>query len=169
MKWFALSLCIIGVLADLSLSAPSVIVAEKPNYRLNDDVWPTEYTIEVTPYFDDKTPGKKAFTFDGVCTIKLKATKSNIKEIVLHVDDLTITKKEMKNQPDFFAPFPWNIESLKIDTSGPDEITKKYTIKLEKALEKNKIYDLYFEYTGILQTDMHGFYRSSYKDGEKIK
>lgn len=172
MSFISLSVCIIGVLlfiADVSFSAPAeVITAElkKPNYRLNTDVEPIVYTIEVTPYFD----GKKVFTFDGTVEIQLKTREKNVDEIVLHIEDLDIKRKTLTKKPGFYAPFPFNLENLSIKGDKYDKTTSKYTIQLTKPLVRDEVYTLTFEYVGNLQSDMHGFYRSSYlgEDG-KIK
>lgn len=167
MKFIILIVCIIGSLTDISFSASVSTTEEldvKQNYRLNDDIVPIDYTIEVTPYFDNNTVGKKAFTFDGIVIIQLKALKSNVSEITLHYDDLIIKKKSLTTKPGYFAPFPWTVQYLTIIGDSYDNITNKYTLKMEKALNKFEIYTLNFEFTGNLQTDMHGFYRSSYTE-----
>lgn len=44
------------------------------NYRLNKDVLPEHYNLEITPYFA-KEGEKNAFTFDGFVQITLKTDK----------------------------------------------------------------------------------------------
>lgn len=157
------SLCIIGVLTGISFGAPSpsIVGNEKLDYRLNTDIEPIDYIIEVTPYFDDKTPGKKAFSFDGIVRITLKTSKSNVNQIVLHKQDMHIKAKNLTKAS--------NIGSLAFTSEKYDNITKKYTINLSQPLIKDEEYTLNFEYTGKLQSDMLGFYRSSYKEGNETK
>lgn len=172
MNFTSLGVYIVGILlfiVGVSFSAPAeVITAEinKPDYRLNTDIEPIDYTIEVTPYFD----GKKAFTFDGTVDIQLITKEKNVDEIVLHAKNLTIKSKALTKRPGFYAPFPFNIENLAIKDEEYDNVTSKYTIQLTKPLVPNEVYKLSFEYVGNLQSDMQGFYRSSYlaEDG-KIK
>lgn len=167
MKLIAFSLCIIGLLTELSSSAPSpaVIEDEELNYRLNTDIEPINYIIDVTPYFDDKTSGKQAFTFDGIVIITLKSNESNVTRIVLHKQDMDIKWQTLTKVPENDS----NVENIPLTSDNYDNITKKYTIELSNALIKDEIYMLKFEYTGKLQTDMLGFYRSSYKEGNETK
>ena len=44
------------------------------NYRLSKDVFPENYDLEITPYFEDEL-GKNAFTFDGLVLITLRTEK----------------------------------------------------------------------------------------------
>lgn len=41
-------------------------------YRIPDDIDPSHFEVEVTPYFEDAPDGKENFTFDGIVTITFK-------------------------------------------------------------------------------------------------
>lgn len=104
-KLLALSVYTIGILIGISSGAPSSskIENEKLDYRLNTDIRPIDYLIEVTPYFDDEAPGKKAFSFDGIVRITLKTSKSNVNQIVLHKQDMDIKAKNLTKSSDIGA------------------------------------------------------------------
>lgn len=158
------SLVLIGVFMDfgscITLNQNTTI-----NYRLNTDIEPIEYIIDLTPYFDKNVVGKEPFTFDGICTITIKANQMNLDTIVVHKQDLNITDVSVTKKPGFFSPFPWKIEHINVKSTKYDNITHKFTVILESPLNKDESYDLNFKYTGKLRNDMTGFYRSSYKDG----
>lgn len=165
MKLTVVSLCTLCIFADICFGAPSTMKdqSEKPNYRLNTDIEPIDYSIELTPYLDEKTDGKKLFTFDGSVQIALKTMKSDVDVIVLHYQDMIIKKESLIKKPEALFMF-FKDETMDIKKTKYDEITNKYTITLTKPLVVNTTYSLIFEYQGKLQTVMNGFYRSSYED-----
>lgn len=167
MKRFQLILCICCIFADISSSED-----EKLNYRLNTDIEPIDYVIDVTPYFDSNVPGKKQFTFDGACTITFKTTKPNVSEITLHKRLLNITAQSLtqaKASTSLSTQVPQNVESIEITSNDYNGKTNKYTLKLSSSLVPNNEYDLKFEYVGVLNDDGVGFYRKSYQEGNVTK
>lgn len=163
MKWFLLNFCVIGSLIDISLCAPNSIDEEaiKLNYRLATDILPIDYIIEFTPYFNNETD-KEPFTFDGNVKIKLHSTKPDVKVIILHKEDLEIKKTK-------FETLLGNGSNFNIENVHYDGTTKKYSIFLDIPLVSEQLYELTLQYSGKLRTDMLGFYRSSYKDGNVTK
>ena len=180
MRFLLVILCVFAPLIDISSSAPSVQnidnksnstldKVEKLNYRLDSDILPVDYVIKLTPYFNNES-GKEAFTFDGNVKITIQATKSGVNVITLHKEDLNITEQSVTATPSLFPTFlPWNALDLNIHHTEYDERTKKYSIYLSQPLFQSQLYDLNISYTGKLRTDMLGFYRSSYKDGNVTK
>lgn len=165
MKFVLFTLCAIGLLVD---GAPSLTKEiDKSDYRLNTDVEPLNYLIELTPYFNNDS-GKDAFTFDGNVGITLRTKKENVKVITLHKEELDIQDQRIVAKIPFLG-FSWNIEPIGIDHVEYNEITKKYSIHLAAPLSPNQSYLLSFTYSGKLRTDMKGFYRSSYKEGNVTK
>lgn len=147
-------ICLIGISIDISSS-------QNVNYRLNDDIEPINYKITLTPHLENKT-------FDGMVDIDLKTMKTGVTEIVLHKKDLNITQQQFITKATSANHFA--IPSvLSIIGNRVDPITEKYTIILTTALEPNQTYTLTFDYTGKLRTDMHGFYLSSYLEGNTTK
>lgn len=102
--WLLFSLAI-GLLVNISFGAPApeVETAETLDYRLNTDVEPLDYVVELTPYFTNDTG--KIFTFDGSVTISVKATKDNVKSITLHKDDLDISEITVSTKSNYFSSF----------------------------------------------------------------
>lgn len=135
---------------------PDLENVDKPDYRLNNDIEPISYTINVRPYFHH-TDASKAFTFDAASEIEFKATRDNLKSITLHIKELAITQQVFDKNENYV-------------TGGTyDNVTDKYTLSLKNALRKGKAYRLKFTYTGKLQTDMHGFYSSKYTENNTTK
>lgn len=165
MKFLIVVLCVIGSMIDSANS--TVEKDEKLNYRLNTDVLPVDYIIELQPYFNNETG--KEFTFDGSVKITLQTTKTDVKIITLHKDDLNISDQTLVLKPMYFQTFSWDLQNLQIEHNEYDDRTKKYSITLSEPLVQNQLYELTIKYTGKLRTDMLGFYRSSYKDGNVTK
>lgn len=157
----SLSLGLATVPLDIDESALDSNATVAPNYRLNDDIEPISYTLTVRPYFNHTDPAK-AFTFDGEVNIKLKATRSGVQVITLHMKDLNITSKKIKL-------FRWGLGAPKIVSITHDNVTDKYSLSLDQALEESVSYLLKFTYVGRLQSDMHGFYSSSYQVDNSTK
>ncbi|XP_049870024.1 membrane alanyl aminopeptidase-like [Pectinophora gossypiella] len=72
-------------------------VRDSDSYRLPEDLDPIHFNVEITPYFEAETD-KEAFTFDGIVTIWVKATKSDInvltiQENVREIQEVTVTNE----------------------------------------------------------------------------
>lgn len=162
---------LIGSLVGSNLCAPASETekAENLDYRLNTDIEPTDYVIELTPYFTNDTG--KLFTFDGSITITLRPTKADVNIITLHQEDLEITEQSLTPKADLFLGFGWNLRdtNFNLNHTAYDSRTKKYSIFLGNALDQAMSYELKLKFSGKLRTDMLGFYRSSYKDGDETK
>lgn len=151
-------LCFIGAI----LSTPIDEIEPKQatlNYRLPTNVIPSNYVIEIEPFFT----GTNEFTFSGRATITLRSlTTTN--EIVLHQNQLTI------NEPLTTLTLASNAGSLTvISGTNWNNITHLYTLYTSTPLVPNIEYRLTFVYTGILSDDMRGFYRSSYVENQVTK
>lgn len=134
--------------------------AELEEYRLNTDVQPSHYDIELTPYFEDEGT-HKAFTFDGISVMTFKATRAGVTSIVVHKWKIDITSWSLK--------LASNSADVPHGEATYDEETHKLTIPVTQPLAQNTDYMLIINYVGILDDDMHGFYRSYYKvDGKKV-
>lgn len=170
MKLLNLNLCIIVILVEIGFGAANINQNETLDYRLNIDVEPCDYILEFTPYFNDSTiNGKEPFTFDGICKISIRTRKAGVNTITIHKQNLDIYEQSLSKKQELFDPFPWHIEKIAIQSTEYNNITHKYTIKLTSSLIQDVSYLLTFKYTGQLSTNMYGFYRSSYKDGNVTK
>lgn len=132
---------------------------ETIDYRLPTRVVPSNYDITITPYFD----GAKAFTFDGVVRITIRTSQQNVNEIVVHAHDLTF-RDNMNTLTEAKDP-----TTIVITNRSRNAITQKYTLSLASSMKTNIDYILEFYYTGNMNTEMKGFYRSSYvQDGVTV-
>lgn len=151
-------ICFIGAI----LSTPIDEIEPKQatvNYRLPTNVVPSNYVIEIEPFFT----GANEFTFSGRTTITLRSlTTTN--QIVLHQNQLTI------NEPLTTLTLASNAGSqTTISGTNWDNVTHLYTLNTATPLAPNIEYRLTFVYTGILSNDMRGFYRSSYVENNVTK
>lgn len=163
MNLLLLSLCIVGIFGSFAHSKP-LNESKELNYRLNTDIEPLDYIVDVTPYFDSSVSGKEKFTFDGICTITLKARKTNVDTITLHKFNLNITEESLVKK----AFVSQKVEEVDIKSHEYDAQTEKYTLKLAAALAKDELYVLHFKYVGSL-TNRNGFYRTVYQEGNATK
>lgn len=155
LQWFS-------IFSELSCGAQKTMIDikdKKLKYRLSTDVEPIDYVIELTPYFDSNITGKEPFTFDGICNISLKAGKSGIDTITLHKQDLQVIELNLTK----------NDDEITIESTDYDNISSKYTLQLATPLVENEEYVLSIKYMGKLQSDLYGFYRSSYKEANITK
>ena len=135
--------------------------------RLSTDVLPKRYSLTLQPFLtlDDATDSKlrRHFTFDGEVSIKVECNTPT-KTITLHTKNLTLHKNPM-------------VKSLSAGAAGAD-LFESYTfvndydflvITLKEELEEAQDYEISIEYSGELNENLYGFYRSSYTtaDGEK--
>lgn len=155
---FILSLCLVGFVTDFCVGT-SINLGDGEDYRLNTDIEPIDYTIDVTPHFE-------SYTFDGICTITLKTSKTNVSSITLHQRDLNIVEQRLTKKS---ASVSGKIGNTTIISSSYNPTTEKYTLGLASPLEKNELYQLYFKYTGATKSRNSGFYQDSYKEGNATK
>lgn len=127
-----------------------------PAYRLPTTTRPSRYVVSLTPYFDVVTPPIQPFTFDGEASIYIRPTVANVSEIVMHCYDLSIHSLNvtLNNQSISLANNTFECEPvysfLRIRTTEPLQMDTEYVVSVN--------------YTGRLQDDMRGFYRSYYRD-----
>ncbi|XP_058118577.1 uncharacterized protein LOC131284057 [Anopheles ziemanni] len=129
--------------------------AQPEDYRLNDDVWPTHYEIEIKPYIEAEA-GKQAFTFDGNTKITVTTEKQGVTLIKLHMARMDISAWSVVQKSDNSL-----VQTL---TQIYDSETEVLTLPLANGvtLQPNTEYVLSFTYVGNMDEDMHGFYRSYY-------
>lgn len=161
----AVSICC-ALASPIDLLNPAAVAeeitprAELEEYRLNGDVQPSHYDIELTPYFQDEG-SNKAFTFDGVSMMTFRVTRPGVTNIVLHQWKIDIKS--------WFLKLAINSADVPHGAATYDEETHKLTIPVNQALAVDTDYMLIFNYVGILDDDMHGFYRSYYMvNGKKV-
>jgi len=150
-----LATCWAGIPIPESVN-PQPIPEIQDDYRLPKDVIPTNYVIELTPYLDTKD--EKNFTFAGQSEIDLEIKKNNTKTITFHFNELNITEVKLNS-----SGKPIGIISQEIDKQ------KDFmTLNLKEGLNStSKDVKLFLSFTGVLNDNLRGFYRSSYQDGKE--
>lgn len=138
--------------------APLVDLEE---YRLSDDVWPSHYDIELTPYFENEGEDHHAFTFDGISTVTFRTSKVGVTSISLHKANIDIRSRMLMLGS-------IDVSELILSENYVDE-TAILTFMLSEPLRVDTDYQLIFNYIGQLGNDMRGFYRSYFNvDGQKV-
>lgn len=132
-----------------NLDEPKDDTAKEPNvYRLSDDVIPLSYELKMIPDL-------KTFTFSGEAEIKVRVNNPTNK-IELHSKELTIKDSKVMRG-----------NRLIISDHKVDEQNELYVIQTQQSLTVGMEYVLEFEFEGVLNDNMKGFYRSSYTIGDK--
>lgn len=122
-------------------------------YRLPNDVIPTEYFIRLTPFIATDN-----FTFDGIVKI-ISTVRIETSKIVLHVDLMDINNVSILNI---------NEGSAMPNDCDVENITRLETYQFLNIFMKSPIsagtnISIEIVYTGILNTEMYGFFRNSYR------
>ncbi|XP_041970736.1 uncharacterized protein LOC121727124 [Aricia agestis] len=130
-----------------------------PAYRLPTTTIPRLYEVRLTPYFDIvPTPNISPFSFDGEVSIYISPTQANIRNIVMHCKDMTINSVsvELNGSPIALTTSSYACEEpysfLRIDTAADLQLNQEYVVKID--------------FTGRIQNNMRGFYRSWYVDSQ---
>ncbi|XP_034941475.1 uncharacterized protein [Chelonus insularis] len=118
-------------------------------YRLPSSVVPNHYDLVLEPWLEEEK-----FTFDGRAIIDITVKEAN-KKIYLHAKELTITKEDVKLSN--------TSTELKVETI---DIDKEKDFLMISFLQPVPIgnWTLTIKYKGILNDQLTGFYRSSYKN-----
>ncbi|XP_011865488.1 PREDICTED: uncharacterized protein LOC105560735 [Vollenhovia emeryi] len=126
------------------------------NYRLPDNVVPVHYDIELIPYIEEDN-----FTFDGKSHIIIEVRRAT-RDLSLHALDLTINEEVtsvVRSDMLTYAPTAHNYNNE----------TQILTFHFDDELPLG-IYSLYVQFVGILNDELHGFFRTSYinENGDKV-
>ncbi|XP_030370710.1 membrane alanyl aminopeptidase [Scaptodrosophila lebanonensis] len=150
-----LTACLSIVLGDTRVLDQPVPFADE-NYRLPININPVNYNITLRPYLLE-SDGDRRFQFDGEVYIEVKPTETT-GTISLHSKSLTYTKCEYWTKTTG-TPTPQNIT-----ITAPNNVTDIWAIPLSSQLTAANSYIFHFVYVGLMEDDMHGFYRSYYTD-----
>ena len=124
--------------------------SETTDYLLPQEIVPTKYNIHVIPHIKEDN-----FTFNG--TVEIETTVNDLTDkIVLHSFDIL--------HHDIIVI--GNGKKLEVMNISYSKIYNFLTIILEEDLFEGTILKIKIEYSGNLNNEMKGFYRSSYKDNE---
>jgi len=124
------------------------------NVRLPTNIKPSKYQIYLIPFLIPEN-----FTISGHIEIDLDVTEPS-DNITLHIYDITIHEKDV-------TVLKEDGSMVDIVGHGYDEVRQFYIIKLAEAPVSSKL-KLSIFFTGVLNDELAGFYRSSYtENGEK--
>ncbi|KAJ8733133.1 hypothetical protein PYW08_001431 [Mythimna loreyi] len=120
------------------------------NLWLPSHVKPEKYFLNITPYIYEGN-----FTFDGEVTIFL-AVLQETKEVTFHGVELTIHDVKIHEKDDDHL-----IYIVRMLEDAPRNF---HILTLGSTLLVGRQYILSIKYTGLLNDNLHGFYRSSYEE-----
>lgn len=118
------------------------------NYRLPDNVVPVHYDIELIPYIEENN-----FTFDGESHIIIEIGRAT-RDLSLHALDLMINEiatSLVSSDIVVYIPTAHNY----------DNETQILTLHFDNELSSGA-YILNMQFVGILNDELHGFFRTSY-------
>ena len=127
----------------------------KLNYRLPTDLVPSHYDVKVS--FQFVTELDDSFPYDGEVTIEINCVKTTSK-LVLHINEIDIDNSSLSLTGVSDSSFG----ELKAFRWSNDFTREFFVADLTKELKAGESYRLFMKYTGYLQDDDRGFYRSSY-------
>lgn len=120
------------------------------NLWLPSQLKPERYFLNITPYIYEGN-----FTFDGEVTIFLEV-REETKEVTFHGVELTIHDIKIHEKDDDHMIY--------IVRKLEDVPRNFHILTLGTTLLVGKQYILTIKYTGLLNDNLHGFYRSSYEE-----
>jgi aminopeptidase N len=121
-------------------------------------------TMEPVRYDVKLTPNLEAFTFEGEETVRVKtssdASEDDLKQVVMHAKELgfqTASFSVVKEDGSKSAPV--EVEEIRVNLKATT-----VAFVFPEALPKNAIVDVHVVFSGLLNNQMAGFYRSKYTD-----
>lgn len=120
------------------------------DYRLPDNVVPVHYNVRLTPYIEEGN-----FTFDGEISADIEIRRAT-RDLRLHALELTIdeTATSLVNSDG----------AVRTPTTAYDSASQILTLNFDDELLPPGLYTLNIKFVGILNDDLEGFFRSSYKN-----
>lgn len=116
------------------------------NQHLSHETEPEHYSLAIAADFDAKNS-----LFFGEINILINV-KTNTKYIILHSKELNISSRTII---DVFTQ-----SEIPVKTHYLSETNEQYTIELKNALVPKRKYMVSLEFSGLLNNDMVGFYKS---------
>jgi len=125
-------------------------------YRLPTDIIPNSYELRIKAYVGDESIyGGKSFTQES--STKINFTCANLTtKVLLHAHDLNITSISVSSEFD---------KDNGVDGNWTyDEVTQFLGVNLKKECQVSTDYAIEIYYTGSINEDLDGFYKSTYVD-----
>lgn len=118
--------------------------------RLPNNVKPDRYNLKLTPYIFEGN-----FTFDGKISVVV-TVKNDTDRVTFHGVELEFHSIQLYEKADG--------RSIKVVRRTEDVARQFHVLLLNETLKAGRQYVLNITYTGILNDNLHGFYRSSYEE-----
>ncbi|XKL66949.1 hypothetical protein PGB90_010369 [Kerria lacca] len=135
------------------------------NIRLPKSIKPESYNLKIIPYIWEGN-----FTFDGKVSIVIRVL-DDTKNITLHALNLNISEWHVRESSELISDhekFPDEKEVEILDTSY-DREREFFILHLADYLKRSSQYEVHLRYTGFINDDLQGFYRSSYKVADQTR
>ncbi|KAL0133266.1 hypothetical protein PUN28_000801 [Cardiocondyla obscurior] len=148
--------------ADALINDLSTISTQnKINIRLPEGIVPDSYELWIIPFLWEGN-----FTFHGEVKILINVT-SDTNEVTLHAVDIKLDRNftNIKEQ----SQSTTGTSDVKIADQRNDTDKQFYVIKTSSKLMKDKQYVVHLKFSGNLNDNMRGFYRSSYTVGNQTR
>ncbi|XP_046387347.1 aminopeptidase N-like [Ischnura elegans] len=121
-------------------------------YRLPEGIRPETYKLRITPFLEEGN-----FSFVGDVEIRFSVLESR-RDVVLHSKELAISEERVVEEG---SGVP-----LEIDAISHDHDRDFHEVRLKEPLVAGGAYVIAMKFAGVLNDDLNGFYRSSYKDDD---
>lgn len=138
------------------------------DYRLPKNLKPNLYDLKIKPYIGSNReawPAEKDFTFDGSVEIFFTCIEPT-RRIVFHADHIQIVSIFLRSFSSDHQPFDDLHEPLSHEI---DEVRTFAIVQMNHECVEHFNYSLSINYTGSINEELEGFYRSSYLDENMFK
>ncbi|XP_050685905.1 aminopeptidase N-like isoform X1 [Eriocheir sinensis] len=167
-----MAVAIIGFLAVIAIIITGAVLGAKAkkkddevdptepptsSFRLPDTLKPLAYQVKLQPFINGN------FTIDGYVFLEMQVVKPtsvitlHIVDIITHNDTVKVTSRPSPEGPE---------REIVVSKQEYDPEREFYIATLEEELEVNHLIDISMSFTGLLNDQLKGFYRSSYLSSE---
>lgn len=130
----------------------------KPYVRLPRSISPIKYDIKLLPFIFEGN-----FTFNGNVSITIKVLEDT-NNVTLHATELVILETEISALNESGPN-----KTIKIVGYSNDTEKQFHIVHLKNNLTMGQLYQINMSFVGKLNDNLHGFYRSSYKDNNTTR
>ncbi|KAH8358871.1 hypothetical protein KR093_002953, partial [Drosophila rubida] len=142
-----------------ALSLTFINSTETADYRLSKSVLPSFYNLTIKVQEGKYT--KFGGSFIGEVSIKLQTNRSDVNEITLHKESLTILSCLIYNKDNLLQQNVTNTSLMY------NRETHQLTVPLIQPLIANENYTLYFKYIGYNRYEKNGLFSTFYKTDKR--
>lgn len=127
---------------------------DDPSYRLPVEAKPNFYELDLTVNLNSNL-SETDFKFTGKVKIDIVAEIEDARSITLNMKNLDVKDITL---------YDLNKTAIKVNTGVYDDVHEFLIIKLDDKLKKGKEYLLTVSYSGVVNDQLRGFYRSRSAD-----